>query len=177
MGNHTSISRVNSLAGTSYSRKVYWCGKVGFSTSHLRYLLSDYVIYRTTQQSDSMEKMVHVTTIDIEEINHVHTLRIDMLGTHTGGTPTDDSSLCTQMIEWVYYEDIKDDHDLSHILDHVFVSTAHLNTNNIDLDSNRRYVPKPEEKFVFKEMQILMYAVFEDHLNACAGGTSLYGQC
>ena len=77
----------------------------------------------------------------------------------------------------MYYEDIKDDHDLSHILDHVFFSTAHLNINNIDLDSNRRYVPKTdEENFFFKEMQILMYAVIEDHLNACTEGTSLYGQ-
>lgn len=62
----------------------------------------------------------------------------------------------------MYYEDIKD--DLFQFLEREFVATAHL--HNTDLDLDKRYVPKTdEEKFVFKEMQIYMYAI-----------TSLYGQ-
>jgi hypothetical protein len=72
-----------------------------------------------------------------------------------------------------HYEDLKDDKYFSS-WNRGFVATARMHHTDLVLDEN--YIPKTdEEKFVFKEMQIFMYAVLEDHLKT-GKGKSLVSQ-
>jgi hypothetical protein len=49
-----------------------------------------------------------------------------------------------------------------------FVATDRM--HHTDLGLNKRYIPKnDDEKIVFKEMQIIMYAVFAEHLKTSKG--------
>jgi hypothetical protein len=60
-----------------------------------------------------------------------------------------------------HYEDLKDDKYFNS-WNPCFVATAHMHHTQLVLDE--KYVPKDDvAKAAFKEMQIFMYAVLEDH--------------
>jgi len=66
-----------------------------------------------------------------------------------------------------HYEDLKDDKYFNS-WNRGFVATAHMHHTHLVLDSD--YVPKEEiEIAVFKEMNMFMYAVMEDHLKTDKG--------
>jgi actin-related protein len=61
-----------------------------------------------------------------------------------------------------HYENLKD-YKYFNSWNRGFVATARM--HHTYLVFNEKYIPKnDDEKVVFKEMQIFMYAVFEDHL-------------
>ena len=66
-----------------------------------------------------------------------------------------------------HYEDLKDDKYFNS-WNRSFIATAHMHHTQTVLDET--YVPKNDlEQAVFKEMQIFMYAVLEDHLKTDKG--------
>ena len=66
-----------------------------------------------------------------------------------------------------HYEDLKDDKYFNS-WNRGFVATAHMHHTHLVLDEN--YVPKNDtERDVFKEMQIFIYAVLEEHLKTSKG--------
>jgi hypothetical protein len=73
-----------------------------------------------------------------------------------------------------HYENLKDDKYFNS-WNRGFVATARM--HHTDTVLNEKCVPKNyDEKFVFKKMQIFMYAVFEVHLKT-SKGKSLVSQC
>jgi hypothetical protein len=66
-----------------------------------------------------------------------------------------------------HFEKLKDDKYFNS-WNRAFVATARI--HHTDQIFNKKYVPKNDnEKVVFKEMQICMYAVFEEHLKTSKG--------
>jgi hypothetical protein len=66
-----------------------------------------------------------------------------------------------------HYENLKDDKYFNS-WNCYFVATARM--HHTDWVLNKKYVPRnDDEKFVFKEMQIFMYAVLEEHLKTSKG--------
>jgi hypothetical protein len=66
-----------------------------------------------------------------------------------------------------HYENLKDDKYFNS-WNRCFVATARM--HHTDLVLNEKCVPKnDDEKVVFKEMQIFMYAIFEEHLKTNKG--------
>jgi hypothetical protein len=66
-----------------------------------------------------------------------------------------------------HYENLKDDKYFKS-RNRGIVATARM--DHTDMVLNENYVPRnDDEKFVFKEMQIFMYAVCEEHLKTSKG--------